>query len=385
MRHRTAVCSFLPPHILRRIAENADGDLRERAHVTLEQSAQIRGERAVVAVIAGALTIPAGEKRRTVYDAQHERQLPGKLVRGEGQGATGDAAADEAYDGAGKTYDFYRKVLDRNSVDDRGLRLDSTVHYSVDFDNAQWNGRQMIYGDGDGKLFNRFTKCLDIIGHELTHGVTQYTANLAYEAQSGALNESFSDVFGVLVKQYALKQTAAKADWLVGQGLFTSRVHGDAVRSMKAPGTAYDDKVIGKDPQPAHMRQYKRTSTDNGGVHINSGIPNHAFYCAALLLGGKAWETAGPIWYAALAQKLSPRAQFRDCAEATYEAAGELHGKGSEPQRAVAEAWKTVGVTISDAVLHAGPRLHLREFVPPAAAAEVPMLPAMRKPPRAVK
>jgi Zn-dependent metalloprotease len=270
-------------------------------------------------------------------------------------------------------------------VDDRGLRLDSTVHYSSGFDNAQWNGRQMIYGDGDGKLFNRFTKCLDIIGHELTHGVTQYTANLAYDAQPGALNESFSDVFGILVKQYALKQTAAKADWLVGEGLFTSRVNGSAVRSMKEPGTAYDDKIIGKDPQPAHMRDYKRMSSDNGGVHINSGIPNRAFYCLAALLGGKAWEVAGPIWYAALTKKLSSHAQFRDCADATHQAAGELHGVGSGPQQAVAEAWKTVGIEISPAVVRGGPRLPIRDYVPPAAAAELPLLRAARKPARVSK
>ena len=385
MRHRTAVCSFLPPHILRHIAENAEGDLRERAQATLEQSAQMRGERAVVATIAGALAVPAGEKRRTIYDAQHERQLPGRLVRSEGSAPTKDVAVDEAYDGAGKTYDFYRRVFDRNSIDDRGLRLDSTVHYAIDFDNAQWNGRQMVYGDGDGKLFNRFTKCVDIIGHELTHGVTQYTANLDYSSQSGALNESFSDVFGILVKQYSLKQTAESADWLIGEGLFTKRVNGAAVRSMKAPGTAYDDKIIGKDPQPAHLRDYKKISSDNGGVHINSGIPNRAFYCLASLLGGKAWEVAGPIWYAALTRKLSPRAQFRDCADATYEAAGELHGVGSGPQQAVVEAWKTVGVAVSHAVVQAGPRLRVREYVPPAAAAELPLFRAVRKPPRASK
>ena len=326
VRASHAICCFLPPHILRHIAEQAEGELRERAYETLEESAQMRGERAVVATIAGAIVVPAGEKRRTVYDAGQGRDLPGKLVRGEGDPATHDAAVDEAYDGAGKTYDFYQKVYARNSIDDRGLRLDSTVHYGVGFDNAQWNGRQMIYGDGDGKLFQRFTKCLEIIGHELTHGVTQYTAALAYSDQPGALNEHFSDVFGILVKQYSLKQTAGKSDWLIGAGLFTKRVHGAAVRSMKAPGTAYDDPLLGKDPQPAHMRSYKRTRSDNGGVHINNGIPNHAFYLAATRLGGKAWEVAGRIWYAALTAKLSSRAQFGDCADATFEAAGNLFG-----------------------------------------------------------
>jgi hypothetical protein len=122
------------------------------------------------------------------------------------------------------------------------------------------------------------------------------------------------------------------------------------------------------------MRDYKRMRSDNGGVHVNSGIPNHAFQLAATLLGGKAWEVAGRIWYAALTQKLNRRAQFRHCAEATYEAAGELFGVGSAPQHAVAEAWKGVGMPISKAVLEGGPRLPLHEaaFMPPTPAAELP-------------
>jgi Zn-dependent metalloprotease len=337
-------CAFLPPHILRSIAAKGDAEERERAHAALEASAQIRGERSMAA-FAASMAVPAGEKRRTVYDAHHARALPGRLLRGEGDAATGDDAADEAYDGAGKTYDFFMKIFARNSVDDRGLRLDSTVHYGARFDNAMWNGRQMIYGDGDGRLFTRFTKSLDVIGHELTHGVTQFTAALAYDGESGALNEHMSDVFGILVRQFALRQTAAQSDWLIGAGLFTARVHGAAVRSMKSPGTAYDDPLLGRDPQPSHMRDYVRTQDDNGGVHVNSGIPNRAFYLAATLIGGKAWEVAGKIWYAALTTKLRQRATFRDCANATIAAAGELFG--AEPRKAVQRAWKTVGVETS--------------------------------------
>ena len=146
-------------------------------------------------------------------------------------------------------------------------------------------------------MFNRFTVAVDVIGHELTHGVTQFEAKLAYWDQSGALNESFSDIFRSLVKQKKLNQTADQADWLIGAGLFTSNVKGLAIRSMKEPGTAYDDPLLGKDPQPAHMRHYVNTTSDNGGVHINSGIPNRAFYLAALEIGGHAWERAGKIWY----------------------------------------------------------------------------------------
>ena len=171
----------------------------------------------------------------------------------------------------------------------------ASVHYDQDYDNAFWNGDQMVFGDGDGVIFTGFTKALDVIGHELTHGVTQFTANLDYNAQSGALNESFSDVFGSLVKQYRNGEDTASADWLIGKGILAPGIHGVALRSMKAPGTAYDDpKLGGKDPQPADMSGYVDTADDNGGVHLNSGIPNHAFFLLADQLGGNAWDDAGP-------------------------------------------------------------------------------------------
>ncbi len=227
------------------------------------------------------------------------------------------------------------------------MRLDSTVHYGMNYDNAFWNGNQMVYGDGDGDLFNRFTIAIDVIGHELTHGITQYEANLTYRDQPGALNESFSDVFGTMVKQRALNQQANEADWLIGEGLFTSNVNGEALRSMKAPGTAYNDPVIGKDPQPAHMRDYAKVSYDNGGVHINSGIPNHAFYLVATEIGGYAWEKAGMIWYIVLRDRLSSRAQFQDAANMTYQVAAELYGNGSTEQQAVKNGWNGVGISVS--------------------------------------
>ena len=346
--------------MLRALAGSGSAAQRERAHATLELSAQFRGERAVV---GNAVTSAAADAERVaVYDARHRRDLPGAPLRGRA-----DAAAKEAQDGAAQAYDFYRQVYKRDSVDGRGMPLQSTVHYGTHFDNAQWNGRQMLYGDGDGKLFARFTKSLDVIAHELTHGVTQYSAGLAYAGESGALNEHFSDVFGSLVKQYTLKQTAARADWLLGAGLLGRRVNGVAVRSMKAPGTAYDDKLLGKDPQPAHMREFRRMHDDNGGVHVNSGIPNHAFYLAATAMGGKAWEVAGRIWYATLTTRLAARATFRDCARATLDVAAKLYGPRSEPRRAVEEAWRSVGIDIA-AIAGAGP--HLSVFEP---AAEVPV------------
>jgi Zn-dependent metalloprotease len=380
MRHPHFVCSIIPPHIYRHIAEHGADDDRRRARLALEASAHTRGQREAVAGVRAFVEAAVTTVRsRAVYDAKRKRTLPGKLVRGEGEKATSDVAVNEAYDGSGRTYDFYSKVYGRNSIDGAGLRIDSSVHYSVDFSNAQWNGRQMLYGDGDGKLFNRFTSSLDVIGHELTHGVTQYSAALEYHDQPGALNEHFSDVFGILVKQYALKQTAKKSDWLIGAGIFTPRVHAVAIRSMKAPGTAYDDPAIGRDPQPAHMRNLVKTHDDSGGVHINSGIPNHAFYLVATALGGNAWEVTGKIWYLALTQKLRSNAQFQQCADATFIVAGELHGKGSEPQKAVGAAWKAVGIDISPKVPANEERIPIRRaravmpaFEPATGGAEVP-------------
>jgi len=204
----------------------------------------------------------------------------------------------------------------------------------------------MVYGDGDGQIFQRFTKIIDVIGHELTHGVTQYEAGLVYQDQPGALNEHFSDVFGSLVKQYAKTQKAKQADWLIGEGIFTPNVHGTALRSMKAPGTAYNDPVIGKDPQPAHMKDFVNTTSDFGGVHINSGIPNKAFYELAIALGGNAWEKAGKIWYRTLLDKVQPNTQFTQCAAMTYEVAGTLYGTGSAEQKAVKAAWAVVGIAV---------------------------------------
>ncbi|HVN52985.1 MAG TPA: M4 family metallopeptidase [Anaerolineaceae bacterium] len=344
---------ILPPFILDHIASNGSDLQRARASQTQQQSAQFRAQRAAAATMQASKAPAAGAgKSRNVYTANSGTSLPGQLVRQEGGPPTGDPAADEAYDGAGLTYDLYWDVYQRNSVDNQGLRLDSTVHYDRGYDNAFWNGAQMVYGDGDEdlppdqRLFNRFTISLDVIGHELTHGVTQYTANLAYQNQPGALNESMSDVFGSLVKQRSRGQDAASADWIIGEGLFTANVHGVGIRSMKAPGTAYDDPVLGKDPQPAHMSQYVNTTQDNGGVHINSGIPNHAFYQVATAIGGNAWEKAGQIWYVTLRDKLNPTSNFQAAADQTFAVAGSLFGQNSLEQQAVKDGWAAVGITV---------------------------------------
>jgi Zn-dependent metalloprotease len=172
---------------------------------------QLRGRRNIV---GGLSTMFPSLNRlyRSIFDAKNGQNLPGDLVKAEGGGAKkGGTAVDEAYDYSGDTYEFFSKIFERKSIDNKGMRLDSTVHYGENYNNAFWNGNQMVYGDGDGEMFNRFTISLDVIGHELAHGITQYEAALEYQGQPGALSESFSDVLGSLEKQHTLKQSGGKA------------------------------------------------------------------------------------------------------------------------------------------------------------------------------
>lgn len=359
MDHHHSIYCILPPHVLANIAEKGTPNQRTKALQTIVMAEQMRGRRRgieTMAAFSAPLIAVSAVKKRTVYDAKNGTTLPGTVVRNEGDDPVADVAVNEAYDGSGVTYDLYYDIYGRNSIDGNGLKLNSTVHYQKSYDNAFWDGQQMVYGDGDEdmpeaqRLFNRFTIAIDVIGHELTHGVTQNEANLAYWDQSGALNESFSDVFGSLVKQYQLKQNAKDADWLIGQGLLGVNVKGVALRSMLAPGTAYDDPTLGKDPQPGHMKDYVTTIQDNGGVHINSGIPNHAFYVVAQEIGGFSWNKAGMIWYKTLVDKLTERSTFQDAADLTYQAAAELFGVGSLEQLAVKTGWSEVGITVGDVV-----------------------------------
>ena len=346
--HRHAGHCILAPEILRNIARNGTAAQRERALATLGVDLTFRTMRAQALFaprpLPSRLTTPL-RPHRSIYDGGGTTTLPGKPARSEGARKTGDVAVTEAYDGLGATFALYAEAYDRNSNADAGLELKATVHHGQDYDNAFWNGEQMVFGDGDGELFNRFTVSLDVIGHELTHGVTEIEAQLQYLGQSGALNESVSDVFGSLVKQKALGQTAAEADWLIGEGLFTKKVKGQALRSLSEPGSAFDDPVLGKDPQPGHMGDYVHTTSDNGGVHTNSGIPNRAFCLAAVGIGGQACEQAGLVWYDTVRDpSLRSNATFAQFAALTVNTAGKRYGRTSAEAGAVSDAWSEVGV-----------------------------------------
>ncbi|NUK36147.1 M4 family metallopeptidase [Streptomyces lunaelactis] len=340
-------CTIVPPHVLDKLARAEDPAIAGPAARTLEHDALQRTRRRITTVrgLAPGVSGTVSDKPdRTIYDAGHQETVPGTKVHSESDEPAKDATVNRAHAGLGATFDLFLKAYGRHSIDDSGLPLNATVHYGEKYGNAFWDGERMVFGDGDNDLFLDFTLPVDVIGHELTHGVTQYTANLEYFSQSGALNESMSDVFGALIKQYSLGQSADAADWLIGAGLLGPNVTGVALRSMKEPGTAYDDDVLGKDPQPARMEDYVRTGRDNGGVHINSGIPNHAFYLAATALGGNAWERAGRIWYDVLTGgELSTTARFSDFARLTVAAARARFGEGEE-QEALLKAWSQVGV-----------------------------------------
>lgn len=374
LQHRH-ICGAVPDHILTKIAARSP-EARDSALSTLEHMRALASFRGIRPMTADTGIVTGPQKSRRVYDGKHKTKLPGTLVMNEHTKRGSDVAVNEAFDGCGGVYDLYDTVFDRSSVDGKGMRLDSTVHYNHNFDNAFWDGSRMIYGDGDGVLFIKFTTP-DIIGHEITHGYTQYISGLGYSGQSGALNESISDVFGSMFKQWLLRQSSAEADWYIGAGIFAPGVQGHGIRSLKDPGTAYDDPVLGKDPQPAHMSKYVKTRADNGGVHINSGIPNKAFYNTANNLGGNSWQTPGLIWFKA-ASRIRPNANFMDFASATVDVAGEQFGNGSNVQETVAQAWADVGINVPIVALKAMQRSpvsssrpiarHSRPYQPSASA-----------------
>jgi len=333
----THPCTFLPPYLLSRLMESSVAEGRSElvagCRDTLEVDAEIRSRRE-----AGAVTPASGAAAWTVHDAGGTTTLPGRPVRSAGEPETGDAAVDEAAYGVTGSLALFAEAYGRDSFDGAGAPVLATVHYGRSYVNAFWDGAQLVFGDGDGTIFGRFTRAVDVLGHEFVHAVTEHTAGLVYQGQSGALNESVSDAFAACLVQRLADQTVDRADWLIGADLFLEGVQARALRDMRNPGTAYDDPRLGTDPQPAHMDDYVDTTDDNGGVHINSGIPNRAFVLAATAIGGRSWEGAGRIWYDALTGGgVAADADFASFAAATVAAAG-------EHAAAVEEAWTQVGV-----------------------------------------
>ncbi|MDO3396368.1 M4 family metallopeptidase [Nocardioides sp. SOB44] len=326
---------FVPPYLQRALGYDA----------TLAVDEALRAARLAGPSPAAALITTPGLPAWTVHDAGSTTTLPGRPVRAAGVPAVGDAAVDEAATGIAASLALLAEAWGRDSYDGAGAPVSLTVHYGRDYANAFWDGTQLVFGDGDGVVFDRFTKPVDVLGHELAHALTEHTAGLVYADQPGALNEHVSDMVAACLKQRMLDQRPDQGDWLVGEGLFLPGVQARGLRDMAQPGSAYDDPRLGRDPQPGHMDDFVVTTDDHGGVHLNSGIPNRAFHLAALAIGaadpgprGTTWAGAGQVWYDALTGGLvGPRTDFAGFAAATLATAG-AHAE------AVAAAWDAVGV-----------------------------------------
>ncbi len=342
------VCCALPKRLIKHLADQSTGSERELLQAQIDHAAELRGQRA-----AHSRELPAGvvgrqPLHRQVFDAQGSTVLPGKLLRDEDDPPTRDAHADHAYENVGIALQFYKSVLGRDSMDGHGLRVDTSVHYGNRFANAMWTGRQMIVGDGDGRHVAGLAKSLGIIAHEFSHGITQHLVKGGLgvvqmpgrlpdlQGEAGALNESFSDVFASMIKQWHAGQTAHEADWLLGEDILAPHV-GKAVRSLKDPGNR---RLTW--PEDDQIKSFDRFSpTDE--AHKASGIANHAFYLAATALGGKSWEKLAIVWFKAF-DRLRSHATFRDAAHASIDVAAALHGTGSAPHAAVKAGWKMVRV-----------------------------------------
>lgn len=327
--------SVLPPYLLDEISKRS-GDKAFSSAARDAENMQSHGS-----VFRPNTSATDYHGAREVYDAKAKETTPGDKARFEGEKPTGNAEVDNAYDYTGFVRDFYQKEYQRNSIDGQGMKFVSTVNYGQNYENAFWNGSQMTYGHPSQESPFKTFVLLDVAGHEITHGVTEKEANVTYYGQAGALNESYSDVYGELIKQYSKHQTADQADWLVGDGIWKDNIKGKALRDMLNPGTAYDDPSLGKDPQPADMAHYMKTYGDNGGVHYNSGIPNRAFALFAKAVGGYAWDDPGHIWFAAR-KAAGSDPSFASFAYQTIEAAKAL-GHADEVAK-LEKAWATVGV-----------------------------------------
>lgn len=293
-----------------------------------------------------------------VYTANNKEQTRVKLVRDSDKQAT-DRSVNEAYDGARATYLLLKEAYNTKSVDGRGFALNNTVHYGRNYCNAFWDGDEMVYGDGDGKIFDRFTVAVDVTGHEIGHGLTQDQCGKAisqdgkptgidYVSEAGGINEGLSDILGIQVKQRAKKQTAIQSDWLIGEGLIIGSGRKKyALRSMSKPGTGFvNHPRLGSDSQIATYGEYKAAAA-KGTVdpHDSSGIVNKAFYEASVKLGGNTWEKSGKIFFETL-PVLKFNESFAGIADKTIDTAVKLFGKNSAEEAAIRQGWKEVQVKL---------------------------------------
>jgi Zn-dependent metalloprotease len=335
MKSSNCFCSIIPPFVVNKLKEA--GVITSKS-VSMNQNFIKRRNLVLNNLLTQprVLTLGAiiGPANRLIFDSQHTTNQRLHLVRNETGVAVADVSANKAYDNAGFVREYYKTKLNWQSIDNMGMNLIMNIHFDNEYNNAFWDGDEMTFGDGDGVIFTNFVNSLDVTAHELTHGVVQFTAGLKYKSQPGALNEHYADVFGSVIKQFALGQTAATADWLIGDTIMGPSLSGQAIRSMKAPGTAFNNQFMGQDPQPDHMNNFFTGTSDHFGVHINSGIPNKVFFLVSTDIST---EKAGLLWFETL-KTLKPTTSFKTFKTKLLSKARTLATSGKIPINSVAVA-----------------------------------------------
>ena len=342
----TCHCQIIPNEVLERLSRDTKLSATERKNLadTALVDVQIRKLRiqagkltAVTASLGLAPTVVAAAPAITVSDCHHSQTLPGTPVAN--PATSSDGTIKRAAVETKAVADFYQSVFGRNSIDDAGMTMSSSVHYGVNFNNAFWNGSRMTYGDGDNNIFVDFTKSTDVIAHQLTHGVTQNRLQLAYSNPAGGLNETMSDVFGSMFRQWRAGQNVNQADWLIGKEIMGPGAIArgfTCLRDMASPGAAHCLA-----PQPFHFSKFK----PGMDPHSSSGIPNLAFYKAAKAIGGKSWEKTGQIWYKALTGFAPrPNMTMKAFAKRTRQLATRLYPADPAVAHAVDAGWVAVGL-----------------------------------------
>jgi Zn-dependent metalloprotease len=342
----TCLCKFIPDEVLARLAndtsiKNFDRDALQRTLAVDQEMRKVR--EATASLIASSAMIsmslvPANKKPLIkLYDCKHGSILPGARIAS--PQSSSDGTVKRTFKNTTDVAKFYKKEFGRNSLDGQGMDLLSSVHYGQNYNNAFWNGQQMTYGDGDNNIFIDFTKGNDVVAHELTHGLTQFTSQLAYANEPGGLNESMSDVFGSMFRQWQANQTVDKADWLIGSDIMgpAAKAKGfTCLRDMANPGAKHALAA-----QPAHYSKYQAGMDP----HVSSGIPNNAFYRAATAIGGKSWQKAGKVWFQALTGfGPAPQLTMKQFADRTRSVAAQLFPAQPAVASAIDKAWVAVGL-----------------------------------------
>ena len=341
-------CSIVPSDVLVELANDprfSDAErkgLLDTAKLDLETRKvreQARRQTRAALAMSPSLPVIAATPKVLVYDCKNATTLPGTLVTN--PASSSDGTVKRAFDTTTDVAAFYQQNYGRNSIDNAGMTLASSVHYGIDYNNAFWNGFQMTYGDGNGLIFIDFTLGDDVVCHELTHGVTQYTLQLVYTKEAGGLNESMSDVFGVMFQQWRAHKAGkdGAVNWLVGKDVMGSQAIAKGFKCLRDLSSPDAPHCLA--PQPKHYTQYR----PNMGPHTCSGIPNFAFYNAATAIGGPSWDIPGKIWYDAMASfGPSPNLTMSKFADRTRAVAAKLYPGKATVIAGVDAGWKAVGL-----------------------------------------